>query len=78
MGTEDIYLTRDGYQKLIDKLEYFKTVKRRAISKEIKKAREHGDLSENAEYIAAKEAQGLNEKRISELEYKLPVSQCSK
>ena len=71
MGIQDIYLTRDGYQKLIEKLEYLKTVKRRELSKEIEKARAHGDLSENAEYDAAKEAQGLNEKRISELEYKL-------
>ena len=71
MGIQDIYLTRDGYQKLIEKLEYLKTVKRRELSKAIEKARDHGDLSENAEYDAAKEAQGLNEKRISELEYKL-------
>ncbi|MDP2913300.1 MAG: transcription elongation factor GreA [Candidatus Omnitrophota bacterium] len=62
------YLTRGGYEKLRKDLEYLKTVKRRDLSKAIGSARAHGDISENAEYDAAKEAQGLNEKRISELE----------
>ncbi len=66
-----VYLTREGYEKLRKKLEYLKTVRRREISKEIGKAIAHGDISENAEYDAAKEAQGLNEKRIAELENKL-------
>lgn len=64
-------LTRKGYEKLRKELEHLKTVKRREFSKAIGQARSHGDLSENAEYEAAKEAQGLNEKRISELEHKL-------
>jgi transcription elongation factor GreA len=67
----DIYLTKKGYHKLVEKLEYLKTVKRREISKAIGVARAHGDISENADYDAAKDAQGLNEKRIVELEAKL-------
>ena len=70
-----IYLTPDGFEKLKKELEHFKTTKRREISKEIGKARAHGDISENAEYDAAKDAQGLNEKRISELEDKLSRAQ---
>jgi transcription elongation factor GreA len=71
MGLGDIYLTREGHRKLTEELEYLKTVKRRELSKAIAAARAHGDISENAEYDAAKEAQGLNEKRIAELEDKL-------
>ncbi len=69
------YLTKAGYEKLNKELEHLKTVKRRALSKAIGEARSHGDISENAEYDAAKEAQGLNEKRIAELENKLAASQ---
>jgi transcription elongation factor GreA len=64
----DIYLSRDGYEKLRQELEHLKTVKRREISRAIGEARAHGDLSENAEYDAAKDAQGHNEKRVAELE----------
>ncbi len=67
----DIYLTRKGYEKLMEGLEYLKTVRRRELSKAIGQARAHGDISENAEYDAAKDAQGLNEKRIADLEGKL-------
>ena len=72
---EDIYLTRDGYEKLTKELEYLKQVKRRQLSKAIGEARAHGDISENAEYDAAKEAQGLNEKKISELENTLATAE---
>jgi len=68
---DDIYLTREGYEKLIKELDYLKNEKRKKLSKAIGEARAHGDISENAEYDAAKEAQGLNEKRIAELEQKL-------
>lgn len=68
---KEIYLTRAGYQKLIEELETLKNVKRRKLSKAIGEARSHGDIGENAEYDAAKEAQGLNEQRIMELELKL-------
>jgi transcription elongation factor GreA len=67
----DIYLTRAGHRKLLEELENLKTVKRRQLSKAVGEARAHGDISENAEYDAAKDAQGLNEKRIAELEQKL-------
>lgn len=69
------YLTHDGYEKLRKELEYLKTTKRKQLSKAIGEARSHGDISENAEYDAAKEAQGLNEKKISELEAKLAAAQ---
>jgi len=68
---EEIYLTKEGHQKLMDELDYLKTVKRRQLAAAVGEARSHGDISENAEYDAAKEAQGLNEKRIAELETKL-------
>ena len=67
----DVYLTREGYDKLREELEYLKRDKRKEISAMVKRAREFGDLSENAEYEAAKEAQALNEKKIAELEDKL-------
>ena len=69
------HLTREGYEKLRRELDQLKTVKRREISKAIGAARAHGDISENAEYEAAKESQGLNEKKISELEAKLASAQ---
>ena len=69
------HLTREGYEKLRKELEQLKTVKRREISKAIGLARAHGDISENAEYDAAKDAQGLNEKKIAELEHKLATAQ---
>ena len=71
MSPGEIYLTREGYEKLMEELQTLKTVRRRELSKAIGEARAHGDISENAEYDAAKEAQGLNEKRIAELEFKL-------
>lgn len=68
---DNIYLSSKGYEKLRKELEFLKTVKRRELSGAIGEARAHGDISENAEYDAAKEAQGLSEKRIAELEEKL-------
>lgn len=68
---KEVYLTRKGHQKLMEELDYLKTVKRRELARAIGQARAHGDISENAEYDAAKEEQGLNEKRIAELEQKL-------
>lgn len=69
--SEDIYLTQEGYEKLVNELEHLKTVKRRALSKAIGEARAYGDISENAEYDAAKDAQAHNEKQIVQLEDKL-------
>jgi len=71
----EIYLTREGHDKLVKELEFLKTTKRRQLSKAIGEARSHGDISENAEYDAAKDAQGLNEKKIAELEAKLSCAQ---
>jgi transcription elongation factor GreA len=67
----EIYLTQEGYEKLVNELEYLKTTKRRQLAKAIGEARSYGDISENAEYDAAKDAQAHNEKEISELEDKL-------
>jgi len=61
-------MTEFGYKKLSEELEYLKSEARPAVAKEIQKARELGDLKENAEYHAAKEKQGLMEARIAELE----------
>ena len=62
------YYTKEGLQKLKDELEQMKSVERPKISQQIAEARDKGDLSENAEYDAAKEAQGLLEMKISRLE----------
>jgi transcription elongation factor GreA len=62
------YYTAEGLQKLKDELHHMKTVQRPSISQQIAEARDKGDLSENAEYDAAKEAQGLLEAKISKLE----------
>lgn len=62
------YFTEEGLQNLKDELNYLKNVERPNITKEIAEARDKGDLSENAEYDAAKEAQGLLELEISKLE----------
>ena len=64
----DVFLTRGGYEDLKKEYENLVKKKRRTISAAIEKARELGDLRENAEYHAAKEAQSLNEARIAELE----------
>ncbi len=62
------YLTKSGYEKLKAELEELKTTGRAEAARAIAEARAQGDLSENAEYDAAKEAQGMLEMRISELE----------
>jgi transcription elongation factor GreA len=62
------YLTKEGLNKLQKELERLRTVERPAISQMIAEARDKGDLSENAEYDAAKEAQGMLEMRIAKLE----------
>ena len=61
------YMTEEGYKKLMDEIQQLETVERPAISKQIAEARDKGDLSENAEYDAAKEAQGMLEMKISQL-----------
>lgn len=68
MSKGRIKLTREGRDKICKDLERLKGEKRREIAKALAEARAHGDLSENAEYDAAKEAQAMNEKKIAELE----------
>ena len=65
------YLTAEGKKELEDKLEYLKTVKRAEVTKAIGVAREYGDLKENSEYDAAKEAQAILEAEILDIETKL-------
>ena len=65
---KDVFLTKDGHDKLTKEYEQLKSGKRREISAAIETARALGDLKENAEYHAAKEAMSFNERRIAELE----------
>ncbi len=68
MAPKVTYLTDEGFKNLKEELEQLRSVERPAISRAIAEARDKGDLSENAEYDAAKEAQGMLEMRIAELE----------
>ncbi|MEE4117165.1 MAG: transcription elongation factor GreA [Marinilabiliaceae bacterium] len=72
--SDNIYLTEEGLKKLKEELDHLRSVERPSISKQIAEARDKGDLSENAEYSAAKEAQGLLEMKIARLEDKLARS----
>ena len=69
--TEKLPMTAEGLNKLKNELENLKNTERPNIIKAIAEAREHGDLSENAEYHAAREKQSFIEGRISELENKI-------
>jgi transcription elongation factor GreA len=72
---QKIPMTAEGHQALDDELKHLKTVERPAVIAAISEAREHGDLSENAEYHAAKERQGWIEGRVQELEDKIARAQ---
>ena len=61
------YMTKDGYDKIMAEINYLETVKRPEISAQIAEARDKGDLSENAEYDAAKEAQGIMAATLAQL-----------
>ncbi|MCC8068620.1 MAG: transcription elongation factor GreA [Ruminococcus sp.] len=61
-------MSREGFRKLEEKLEYLKTVRRVEVAEKLKEARSYGDLSENAEYDAAKDEQGILEAEIVELQ----------
>src|SRR5512135_1828191 len=62
------FLTKEGYQKLADELEYLRTVKRKEVAERLHEAMEGGELIENAEYEAAKNEQAFVEGRIQEVE----------
>ena len=72
---EKVPLTREGYEKLKAELERLKRVERPANIQAIEEARSHGDLSENAEYAAAKDRQSFVEGRIGELEHKIALAE---
>ena len=69
--SDNKYFTEEGLKKLRDEIEFLTTVERPKISQQISEARDKGDLSENAEYDAAKDAQGMLELRISKLQNSL-------
>jgi transcription elongation factor GreA len=66
-----VYMTEDGYKKLAEQIVKMESVDRKAISTQIAEARDKGDLSENAEYDAAKEAQGMLEMKIAQMKKNL-------
>lgn len=68
---DKFYMTQKGYEDAVRELDYLTKVKRAEIVERIQEARSHGDLSENAEYDAAREEQRSNEGKIAELEYKI-------
>ena len=68
---EEVLLTKEGKEELEKRLEFLKGVKRAEITERIKEAREHGELSENAEYDAAKEEQGILESKIAIIKGKI-------
>jgi transcription elongation factor GreA len=71
MSLEKVPMTAAGYAALEAEIKQLKTIERPRIIKAIAEARAHGDLSENAEYHAAKEQQGMNEARVADMEDKL-------
>lgn len=71
MNQKKTLVTEEGLKRLQDELHFLKNVRRREVAEAIQLAKEQGDLSENAEYVGAKEEQGLIEQRIAELEAKL-------
>ncbi len=68
---EQFIMTQKGYDESVERLKYLQTVKRQEIVERIAEARSHGDLSENAEYDAARNEQAANEGEIADLDYKI-------
>lgn len=66
--SKPVYFTKEGLQKLKEELDYLQGAERKKISQQIAEARDKGDLSENAEYDAAKDAQGMLELKIAKLQ----------
>ena len=71
MAEQQFIMTQKGYDEAVAKLKYLQTEKRQEIVDRISEARSHGDLSENAEYDAARNEQAANEGEILDLEYKI-------
>ena len=71
MDEKKYVMSQKGYDEAVEKLVYLQTVKRQEIVERIAEARSHGDLSENAEYEAARNEQATNELEIAELDYKI-------
>ena len=71
MAEKQYLMTQKGYDEAVEKLAYLQTVKRQEIVERIAEARSHGDLSENAEYDAARNEQAANEGEIVDLDYKI-------
>lgn len=71
---KEVVVTREGYRKLEEELDNLRTVVRKEVAEKIKVARGYGDLSENAEYDAAKEEQGIVEAKIADLEATLKLA----
>ena len=71
MDEKKYVMSQKGYDEAVEKLVYLQTVKRQEIVERIAEARSHGDLSENAEYDAARNEQAANEGEIADLDYKI-------
>ena len=71
VDVKEVLLTREGYQKLKDEIEYLSNEKRREVAERIRHAREFGDIAENSEYDDAKNEQAMLEHRIAQLEERL-------
>ena len=71
MAEQQFIMTQKGYDEAVERLHYLQTVKRQEIVERIAEARSHGDLSENAEYDAARNEQAANEGEIATLDYQI-------
>lgn len=71
MSEQQFIMTQKGYDEALERLRYLQTEKRQEIVERISEARSHGDLSENAEYDAARNEQAANEGEIADLDYKI-------
>ncbi|MGN0643266.1 MAG: transcription elongation factor GreA [Huintestinicola sp.] len=71
MAAKKIKMSAEGYKALEEKIEYLKNVRRKEVAEKLKEARSQGDLSENAEYDAAKDEQGILEAEIADIELKI-------
>ena len=75
MAEKKIKMSAKGYEDLQNQLEYLKNVRRKEVAEKLKEARSQGDLSENAEYDAAKDEQGILEADIMDIEKKIELAE---